>query len=398
MASERPFHFIKDAAGLERVAGLVERSPEIGIDAEMNGLHAYRAHVCVLQIATEEADIVIDTIAVRELGALVKALTRPDVVRYAHGAAHDVKCLKTDFGFGIEGLFDTYVAAQMLGVEKLGYGDIVATRFGVPLDKRLQTTDWGKRPLSDEHIAYLRADIRFLIPLGRQLRGELAEKDLLEETAYEWTRVEALPPEEDVVAEDAYLRPREAKDLAPAELAALRELYLARAAIARRMDRPPFKVAGDSVLVQIAKRKPATPDELAKIQGLPRSGTARLAADLFAAMERGLAAGAPPPLPRPSTPRPDPGEIRARRAREDALRGWRKRVAAARGVPPMAVLPSYLIEDLVRHPPADEAELATRPGMIPKRVRMYARDLLALLDDATRANARDANAAPDRPS
>lgn len=378
MSPERRFHFVEDDAALAAVVPLLSEAREIGVDAEMNGLHAYRASICVLQIATADADVVIDTLAVKNLESIRAILAAPGVTRYLHGAAHDVKCLKGDFGFGIGGLFDTYVAAQMLGVEKLGYGDIVATRFGVPLDKRLQTTDWGKRPLTQQHVDYLRADIRFLIPLGQQLAAELAARDLVDEAAFECERVAALPPETDALAEDGYLRPKEARELAPLNLAILRELFLTRDVAARRADRPPFKIAAEPVLVEIAKRKPATVEELGRIPGLPRSGNVRLLEELFAAVGRGIAAGAPPPIKREAQSRPDGAEIRARRAREDALRSWRKQVALLRGVPPMVVLPSYAVEDLVRALPRGLDDLATRPGMIPKRMRLYAQEILAL--------------------
>ena len=90
------------------------------------------------------------------------------------------------------------------------------------------------------------------------------------------------------------------------------------------------------------------------------------------AVARGISAGSPPPMaPRAPMPRVDGDEIRARRGREDALRQWRKRAAADRKVPPMAVLPTYALDDLVRDPPATIDALSQRPGMIPKRVRLH---------------------------
>ncbi len=377
----RPCHFVADRGGLDRAARLLAGCPEIGIDAEMDGLHAFRAKVCVLQIATPDEDVLIDTVALKDLGPLEPAFTRPGVVRFAHGAAHDVKCLKADFGFGIEKLFDTYIAAQLLGLERLGYGDIVQQRFGVPLDKALQTADWGKRPLTREQIEYLRGDVRFLIPLGKQLLHELRARDLMEEAEYEFARVSALPPESDGgIADDAYLKPKESRDLSPEGLAVLRELFLARHAEARALDRPPFKVVRDDVMVEVARRRPATAAELARVPGLPRGP---IQERLLEAVRRGIEAGSPPPLARPAGTRPDADEIRARRAREEALRGWRKTAASGRGVPPMAVLPAYTLDEIARHPPESLEELSARTGMIPKRLELYGQQILHALTDGT---------------
>ena len=94
-------------------------------------------------------------------------------------------------------------------------------------------------------------------------------------------------------------------------------------------------------------------------------------------------------------PRPDGDEIRARRAREDALRSWRKQTAGNRGVQPMAVLPSYSMEDVVRDPPASLDALAKRPGLIPKRVKLHGAAILQTLATATASasSRRDAAAA-----
>lgn len=394
----RPFHFITDAETLVRVAAeVLTGAKEIGVDCEMNGLHAFRARTCVLQIATETADVVVDTVVVKDLRCLEPILSSKEIVHFLHGAAHDVKCMKADFGLMLGGLFDTYVAAQLLGVEKLGYGDIVNTRFGVTLDKALQTCDWGKRPLEKKQIEYLKGDVRYLIELGRQLRAELIAKDLLEEATYEFGRVAALPIDDESLAADAYLRPKESRELAPIGLAVLRELMMVRHAIARGLDRPPFKVVRDEVLVEIARKRPTSSEELGKIQGLPRHASPRMLAELHDAVLRGVEAGAPPPLPARVVigPRPDSDEIRARRAREDALRSWRKQTAGNRSVPPMAVLPSYSMEDIVRDPPASLDALAKRPGLIPKRVKLHGAAILQTLATATASSSsrRDAAAA-----
>lgn len=373
--SDRALLFVDSNAALAEARALLAGAAEIGLDAEMNGLHAYRARVCVLQIATEDLDVIIDTVAVKDLAPIAPMISGATTVCYLHGAAHDVKCMKQDFGLGIGALFDTYVAAQLLGVEKLGYGDVVNAHFGATLDKALQTHDWGRRPLTPEQIAYLRNDVRWLNPLGRKLRDELVAKDLLEEAQGEFARVAALPAEEISMAEDAWAKNREARELPSASQAALREMFLVRDAIARRLDRPPFKVVGDPVLLEIAKRRPADLAEAAKISGVPRDP--RRLEEFLEAARRGFSAGVAPPLPKP--PRIEPEEIRARRVREEALRGWRKRTAAARSVPGMAVLPSYALDDLARLPPASLEDLATRPGMIPKRVRMYGAELISLI-------------------
>jgi len=371
---------VQTAADLQRAADRLADVPRMAVDAEMSGLFTFRARVCLLQIATEGVEVIVDTLAVPDLGPLVARLSASGTTRFLHGAAHDVKCLKRDFGIELGGLFDTYVAAQLLDLPKLGYADVVSARFGQTLPKAFQTSDWRRRPLSAAQLDYLRGDVRWLLPLGVQLEQELGARGLSEEAGYEFARVAALPPEDERLPDDAWLRPREARDLSPPSQAALRELFLVRDELARSLDRPAFKVVGNEVLLDIARRRLADVDAIAAVRGMPRGPLgARLAEALSPAVQRGLAAGAPPPPASTGLPRPGREEIRARRTREEKLREWRKKTAAGRGVPPMVVLPAYSLEELVRTAPATVDELARLPGMIPKRLRLYGEDLLRVI-------------------
>ena len=93
-----------------------------------------------------------------------------------HGADYDVRCLKRDFGWSLPNLFDTMVAARRLGVVGLGLSALVEARFGVRLSKAHQRSDWGRRPLTPDQLAYAALDTHFLLRLRGLLLGELEAK------------------------------------------------------------------------------------------------------------------------------------------------------------------------------------------------------------------------------
>lgn len=358
----------------EQLAPLVERleaASEIGVDAEMSGMYSYRTSVCILQFSTDDLEAVVDVLALDDLSPLGRALQDPDKRCYLHGAVHDVRCLKADFEIAIQGLFDTYIAAQLLGEPKLGLSSLVADRFNDALDKEMQTVDWRKRPISAQRLEYLRNDVRYLLPLGRQLAAELHEGDLVEEAHIEFARVESQPPQPEAPDPMDWKRVKGARDLSPAGKAVLRELWLLRDRLAREHDQPPGRLLRDKLLVELVSKQPRGSQDLSRMRGFPRKIAARHAAEFLQAIEAGRKAGKPPKDPRPSSPPPTPAERKIRRTREKALKAWRKKVAADRGVPTMAVLPTYALEDLVRSPPEEGEDLAERPGIGRKRADRY---------------------------
>src|SRR3989442_847556 len=115
---DRELLLVRNAAEAAVAATRLAGAREVGVDVEMSGLHSFRAEVCVLQLAGDALDVIVDTVALESLGPLEAVLAQAGPVRFAHGAAHDVKCLKADFGVQLSGLFDTYVAAQLLDLPK----------------------------------------------------------------------------------------------------------------------------------------------------------------------------------------------------------------------------------------------------------------------------------------
>jgi ribonuclease D len=267
------------------LAALVERlraETVIALDTESNSFHVYRERVCLLQISTRTEDVIVDPLSVdvRPLGGVL-CDGRETVL---HGADYDVRCLKREYGWALPRLFDTMAAARRLGRTGLGLSALVEGHFGVRLSKANQRSDWGRRPLSREQIAYAALDTHFLLPLHDLLVAELSGRGALDEARREFDRIAAVEPREKVFDPEGWRRLKGARELDPAGRAVLRALWVSREERARGEDRPPFKVLAEHTMVELARRRPRGADELGRIPGVTPAVLRRLGEAIVAAV------------------------------------------------------------------------------------------------------------------
>lgn len=366
--------FVQDADGLAVVRAEVRRAPAVGVDIESNGFHAYTEKVCLLQLSTESADFVIDPFAV-DLSPLGELFAAPERTVVFHAGEYDITSLKRDYGFRFARVFDTMVAAKMLGRPGVGLAAVVKERFGVVLAKDLQKSDWGRRPLSEDQLAYAFEDTRFLLDLWREMEKELARSGRLPEAEAEFARIAAREWKPRQFDPEGWRRLKEARGMDGRQRAILRALWLWREEEARRRDRPPFKIASEQALAAVAIRRPRTPEELARVPGLGERAARILGRGLLAAVAEGER-GDPPPARGPGN---GAGFVPEVAERYERLRKWRKATAEARGVPVEVVAPNALLGKLARLRPADEAALRAVEGMDEFRVRTYGADLVKVL-------------------
>ena len=139
----------------------LKRQTRIAVDTEANSLHAYHERVCLIQFSTSEVDYLVDPLVVANLSPLEEIFSTHKIEKVFHAVDYDVYGLNRDYGFTINNLFDTMIAARTLGYTSLGLGNLLNEKFGIELNKRFQKADWGQRPLPDDLIDYARLDTAF---------------------------------------------------------------------------------------------------------------------------------------------------------------------------------------------------------------------------------------------
>lgn len=368
-----PASLITTRSALAQMADTLAREPLLAVDTESNSLHAYRERVCLIQLSTRTADYIVDTLALDDLAPLGALFADPAVEKVFHAAEYDIICLKRDYGFAFNNLFDTMMAARILGVQALSLGSMVEARLGVTLDKGHQLDDWAQRPLSPSHLRYAQLDTHYLPALRDVMYADLEAAGLLAEARELFGELCATAVPDTSFDPDGYWRIAKPHHLAPRELAVLRELYLLREELARQRDRPPFKILSNQALVALAQAAPRSLAELQMVSGVGSRLVARDGERLLAAVETGRRA--PPPRP-PARERPAAPDVLER---YQALREWRRDRAHARGVESDIILPKDAMWTLAERAPSSLDEMLGIPGLGPWRLAAYGAELLRVL-------------------
>ncbi|MHC4821935.1 MAG: ribonuclease D, partial [Planctomycetota bacterium] len=186
-----PYEWIDSDDALRALGDRLDGVKVVGIDTESDSMHSFFEKVCLVQVSIPgDEHFLVDPLAVTDMEPLRPALEDPDVQVILHGADYDIVCMKRDFGISIRGTFCTMTAGLILGLEKIGLGDLVNESYGVTLAKAFTRSDWSVRPLSEGQLEYLVQDVQYLIGLKERMEGKLAKADLVEEASIEFQRLE----------------------------------------------------------------------------------------------------------------------------------------------------------------------------------------------------------------
>ncbi len=375
-------HYVDDADGLRAVADRLLGERAIAVDTESNSLYAYRERLCLIQVSAAQHDYLIDPIAVPDLAPLAPVFADAGIVKVFHDAEYDVLTLKRAYPFEFTSIFDTKIAAMSLGRHNLGLAAALEEHFGVQLDKRLQRSDWGARPLTEEQKQYARLDTHYLIELARRLRDKVLEagEPHVLEVASECRRLAALVPPPRRFDADAFAALRGAETLDPRARRRLREVFALRERLAADRDQPSFKILGNDTLLLIARQAPQTAEELERIPGFSHKLVERFGRTMLETLRRAEKLRPIEKLPQPD----DDGLAKltpAQRRAYDRLRTWRKQVATERHIEASLVLPRVVLEQLavLRPVPRDREDLLEVGLLEPWRVARYGDGILAAL-------------------
>lgn len=348
----------------------VSAQRRIAVDTESNSLHAYRERVCLIQFSTPKHDYVVDPLVFSDLRPLAPIFIDKKLEKIFHASEYDLICLRRDYGFEFCNLFDTMQAARVLGYSAVGLDTLLAEKFQMKIDKRHQKANWGARPLTPAQIDYARQDTHYLFILRDLMEIELREKDRWELALEDFARACRVEDAKEKLNGASWKRFGGRKDVNERELTVLSALCHSRDRIAEKLNRPPFKVIDDNLLLEIAKRMPERDVDLADI-GLSTKQIHLWGGEMLAAAKRGAAA----PLVKLEQPkRPSDAVLR----RVEKLKTWRKKVAQEIKVESDIVLPKLYLGLFAENPPKTLGELEEAMKDSPRRFQLYGTQILSL--------------------
>jgi ribonuclease D len=365
--------WISSTNNLTTIVDKLVKHKKIAIDTESNSLHAFQEQVCLIQISIPGSDYLIDPLEIKDISPLKPVFFNEEIEKIFHAAEYDLLCLKRDFDFSVNNIFDTMQAARILGYRAVGLNHLLLEKYNISVDKRYQKADWAKRPLPPAQLNYARMDTHYLIDLRDELHAELNKRNLWELAKEEFQRISICGENHSEPPMPAWQRINGASKLNPHQVPVLKALLEWRITQAERMNRPVFKIVSNKLLMNLSQSAPK------RISDLPSAGLSNRQIQMFgdsiiAAVKKGLQAE---PIKLPKQPKPDQAFLQ----RLDNLRDWRKKTGIKLGFESDVILPRSFMEIIAKQNPKDMKALTKLMPDSPWRLNHYGEEILHSLKD-----------------
>jgi len=370
------YRLIQTGAELGRFVERIIGEKIVAVDLEADSMFHFQEKVCLIQMAANGENVVIDPLAVKDLTPLRPIFQSEGICKIFHGSDYDVRSLYRDFTIEVNNLFDTQLASMFLGDRSTSLEAVINKRFGVKLDKRFQKKDWSQRPLPEGMIEYAASDVFHLIPLARQIKDELEKKGRLGWVREECVLLSDVRPVENG-DEPLFLRFRGAGRLKRRNLAVLEGLLQYRKELAIKKDRPLFKVFSNQSLLKIAQEMADAPAAL-EASGCLSAKQIRIHGKALSNIVQAAKALDEKDLPvyprrrRPSVSPQVPDRIKA-------IKAWRDKLAEKLELDPALLFNKALMSAIAVQHPKNTGALRKIEGIRNWQVDAFGQDVIEIL-------------------
>lgn len=380
MDAEKSHHYeiITTGSELGRLVKRLQNQKIIAVDLEADSMYHFKEKVCLIQMAAENLNVVIDPLQIRDLSALRPLFKNSDIQKVFHGADYDIRSLYRDFKIAVNGLFDTQLACRFLGMAETSLEAVLKRWFDVSLNKKYQRKDWSKRPLPEEMTAYAAEDVRYLIPLAQKLKSKLKLKKRLSWVVEECEHLSRVRPVCGGTG-PLFLNFKGAGQLDPRSLAVLEALLQFRKKMARQKDKPLFKIIPNKSLLQLALEKPRHLKDLERLAVLSPNQIRMYGRSLLPAIHATLKLPNEdlPVYPRKKLPNIKPQVARRTRV----LKIWRDERARKMNIDPAILLTSAQINAIAAQHPFDLSRLHKINEMKNWQKNTFGKDIIEILKE-----------------
>lgn len=344
---EDGFIYVDKQIDLETLCDHMAGQAEIALDSEADNLHHFETKLCLLQLKFDETTYLLDVTADLELDRFWKILSGMHLIM--HGSDFDLRLFEEFCGFEAKSIFDSMLASQLLGIKGIGLAALLESNFDVKIPKDSQKSDWSQRPLTPKMLKYAATDVLYLHELRDKLMvriRELGREEWLKQRCDNQIRIAKSGfPRND---ENSW-RISRADRLDERGQAAVYELWHWRQNLAKRLDRPPFKVLGNDYIIALAEGVSEGNWEFV-FEGLPHGIQRRSRQGLIDTLKLAVTRDVKT-LPQ----RPPRAERRAPLSqqeldRQDVIKGFRDKLSVELGIDPTLIATRSQVAQVARDP------------------------------------------------
>lgn len=371
MEKEPKGRVVTDPAEFRDLVAAMRSSGKVGFDTEFVGERTYFPRLCLIQLGTETMSVAVDPLALVDLSPLDDLLFDPSVLKLVHAGWQDLKIVHQRTGRVPAPVFDTQIAAALLGLPaQAAYASVVHEFLGAELKKGHSYSDWAARPLSPSQLAYALDDVRYLPALHDRMVERLGREGRLSWIEPEIAALSS-PASYEVDPLLEYRRVKGWMSLDRRRLAVLRALIAWREGEARRRDVPRRRVLADESALAIARGKPANEEALRRVRGLEWKSGGGSATAVLSLVRDALA------LPDSQLPEAPPSRPRGNGDRASVVGLLGALVRSRSGVHRVAPEVLTNADELERLAAGEREGIAVLEGW---RFDLLGRELLSLLD------------------
>lgn len=280
--------FVDTSSELKKAVTEISQCKVLCLDTEFHRESTYYAEFALLQIYGNGQCWVIDPISIKNLSPLWEVICRPEILKVFHAGRQDLEIIFMETGSLPTPLFDTQVAAALLGYgQQIGFGNLVQRITRKVLPKGESFTDWKARPLTEKQITYAADDVIWLMPIFQHLQERLeamGRATWLKEEQSALCDIATYKSDEATI----FWRVKGATKLKGKHLATLRELAAWRERAAQSRNIPRRRVIADEPLLEIAKRDKLNHETMKRMRGLTAGFIKRFGDEIISVWKRGM--------------------------------------------------------------------------------------------------------------
>ena len=366
VTSRPPAYQLLDQPGaLAPLLQALDRVPEVSLDTEADNMYHYKTRVCLMQFLVGHKVFLVDVLAPGlKLEPLLTRLAKKHLLM--HGSDFDLRLLHDLCGFKPRSIFDTMLAAQLLGRQRIGLGSLLEDHFGVAVDKSGQKANWSARPITPKLLNYAALDVWHLPALRDILTRELAKLHRLDWLDQQCRAQIASGSTGFAPATDIDWRIGRSERLHGAGLSVLHAIWHWREHQAQRLDTPPFKVCGNALLLHVAEAAEAGDSEESILN---RVNLGKRHPRIFPSFADAVHAGlARDPKTLPRRPGRDPNHVSLTQAEvelQERIKTDRDHIAKKLGIEATLIANRSLLAQIARAPhQLDELLLPWQAGLL----------------------------------